>query len=106
MSDDQSVLGIDLEDLEWQDLSICHGMPTNDFYDNYESNERVARVIDQACLSCPVMAQCLQRGVENHEWGVWGGIFLVSGKPDANKNSHKTPEVWEAIRRRIGNSVL
>lgn len=106
MSDVQSVLGLDLEELEWQDLSLCAGMPTNDFYDNYESNERVARVVDQACLSCPVMAQCLEWATENGEWGVWGGIYLTSGKPDTNRNSHKTQEVWQAIRERISDSVL
>lgn len=106
MSDDLSVLGIDLEDLEWQDLALCKGMPTNDFHDNYESNERVARVIDQVCLSCPVMAQCLERGTENNEWGVWGAIYLTSGKPDVNRNSHKTQEVWDAVRERISDTVL
>ena len=104
--DVQSVLGVDLEDLAWQDLAICSSMPTNDFYDNYESNERVARTIDQVCLSCPVMAQCLERGMDNNEWGVWGGIWLTSGKPDTNRNKHKTQEVWDLIRERISDSVL
>jgi hypothetical protein len=53
------------------------------------------------CLSCPVRKECLQAGVENNEWGVWGGVFLTAGKPDQNKNSHKTPEVWEQIREGI-----
>ena len=99
-------LGLDPDDLVWQDLSLCDGMPTEDFYDNYESSESVAKAIDEACLSCPVLAQCLDAGVENGEWGVWGGIYLVSGKPDNNNNAHKTQEVWEAIRERIGDSLL
>lgn len=66
----------------------------------------VARAVDEGCLSCPVMAQCLQAGVENNEWGVWGAIFLVSGKPDKNRNKHKTKEVWDEIKERIGDSVL
>lgn len=107
MSDVQSVLGIDLDELEWQDLALCDGtMPTNMFYDDYESDVNVARVVDQACLSCPVMAQCLQRGIENGEWGVWGGIYLTSGKPDMNRNIHKEQDVWEQIRERIGDAVL
>lgn len=81
-------------------------MPTNDFYDNYESSESVAKSIDEACLSCPVLAQCLERGVENNEWGVWGGIYLTSGKTDRSKNLHKTQEVWNSIRERIGDSVF
>lgn len=106
MSDVQSVLGIDLDELEWQDLALCDGMRTNMFYDDYESSAQVAAVVDEACLSCPVMAQCLERGVENGEWGVWGGIYLTSGKPDMNRNAHKTQDVWQTIRERIGDSVL
>jgi hypothetical protein len=107
MSDALSVLGLDLEALEWQDLALCDGMETNLFYDDYESDEQVALMIDQACLSCPVLAQCLERGVDNSEWGVWGGIYLVSGKPDMNRNAHKTQEIWQQIKERIGGeSVL
>ena len=101
MSDVLAALGIDLETLEWQDLAICSGMDTNDFYENYESNERVAKMIDQACLSCPVMKQCLEAGTINGEHGVWGGIYLTAGKRDKNRNSHKTEAVWEAVRERI-----
>lgn len=106
MSDVLSVLGIDVEELEWQDLALCSGMDTNFFYDDYESDVNVARVVDEGCLSCPVMAQCLERGVENGEWGVWGGIYLVSGRPDKNRNSHKGQDIWSQIRERIGESVL
>jgi hypothetical protein len=49
------------------------------------------------------MKQCLQMGVENGEWGVWGGIYLTSGKKDTNKNAHKTKEVWDAIAKRISS---
>lgn len=102
MSDVLSELGLDLDELEWQDLALCEGMPTNMFYDDYESDVQVAKIVDEACLSCPVMAQCLERGVENGEWGVWGGVYLVSGKQDKNRNAHKTADIWEAIRERIG----
>ena len=101
MSDALSELGLDLEDLEWSDLAICNGMPTNMFYDDYESDVQVAKVVDDACLSCPVMVQCLERGMENSEWGVWGGMYLVSGKPDRNRNSHKTEDVKMAMRARV-----
>jgi hypothetical protein len=98
-------LGIDLEDFEWQDLSICQGMDVNLFFDSYEANDEIAKTIDQACLSCPVMTQCLQQGVENGEWGVWGGVFLVSGKQDKNRNSHKTEKVWKEIKDRLQNAA-
>lgn len=107
MSDALSELGLELEEIEWQDLSLCdQTMPTNYFYDDYESDVNVAKMVDEACLSCPVMAQCLLRGVENGEWGTWGGVYLVSGKPDKNRNSHKTPDIWNAIRERIGDNAV
>lgn len=101
MSDVQSILGVDLEDLEWQDLAVCKGVKTNKFYDDYESDVQTAFMIDDMCLSCPVMNACLSHGTDNSEWGVWGGIFLSSGKPDENKNSHKTEQVWTEIKGRI-----
>lgn len=106
MSDALSILGLDLAELEWQDLAICDGMEINLFYDDYESDDNVARVIDEACLSCPVMAQCLQEGLANNEWGVWGGIYLSSGKVDKNRNSHKSKETWNRIKDKIGGDAL
>ncbi len=104
MSDTQRLedeLGIDPRNFDWKSLALCQETPTEDFYDNYEASDSLARVIDEVCLSCPVMTQCLERGMDGNEWGVWGGIYLVSGKPDKNKNSHKSQEVWDEIRSRI-----
>ena len=101
MSSVLDALGIDPDELKWQDLVACNQMDINLFFDDYEADENVAKMIDEACLSCPVMAQCLKQGMDNGEWGVWGGIFLTSGKPDKKKNAHKTPEVWDEIRSRI-----
>lgn len=105
-SDVESVLGIDLDELEWQDLALCDGMETNLFFDEYESSEQVAQIVDEACLSCPVMVQCLMSGVDNSEWGVWGGVYLTSGKADANRNSHKSKETWKKIKERIGDEPV
>lgn len=104
MSDVESVLGIDLDDLEWQDLAVCRGVKTNKFYDEYESDVQTAYMIDQMCLSCPVMSACLSHGLDNSEWGVWGGWYLTSGKVDENKNSHKTDEVKAEIVERISGA--
>lgn len=95
-------LGIDLEELEWQDLATCKGMNTNWWFDDYD-NEQISHMVDEACLSCPVMKQCLQRGIENSEYGVWGGIYLTAGKKDDNKNKYKTPETWKRIQSRLAS---
>jgi hypothetical protein len=102
MSDALAELGIDLEGLRWQALALCKGDDTEDHYDRYEVDEELAEAVDQKCLSCPVMIQCLSWAVDNNEWGVWGGIFLTNGKPDINRNKHKTQDVWQEIKEQIG----
>lgn len=97
------VLGLDADELEWQDLSLCANMDTNLFYDQYESSSSTAKMVDDICLSCPVMKQCLEKATDDGEWGVWGGIYLTSGKADKNRNSHKTEKVWLQIKERIAS---
>jgi hypothetical protein len=95
------ILGLDAEDLDWRHLAVCKGQDISLFHERYENNVRVARNTDAMCLSCPVRKECLQTGVENGEWGVWGGVFLVSGRMDEQKNAHKTQDIWEQIREGI-----
>lgn len=94
-------LGIDPEDFTWHDLALCDGMDPELFFTKYESDEEVAKQVDQTCLHCPVMKQCSLAG-QKGEHGQWGGIFWNgSGKPDKNRNSHKTPEIWNEIGERL-----
>ena len=94
-------LGLDEDTLTWHQLALCKNMDREDFYDNYESDPQVAKAIDEACLVCPVMKQCAMAG-EDGEWGVWGGIYWNgAGKPDKARNSHKSPEVWERIAKKL-----
>jgi hypothetical protein len=95
------VLGLDAEDLEWQHLAVCKGQDIGLFHERYETNVRVAKNTDAMCLSCPVRKECLQTGVENGEYGCWGGVFLTAGKMDEQKNAHKTEDIWEQIREGI-----
>lgn len=93
-------LGIDSEDFDWYDLAICRGMDTNLFYDKYEADQNIAKNIDEACLSCPVISICYQAGLEKDEYGVWGGVYLTSGSIDKSKNLHKTPETWKRLKKK------
>lgn len=96
-----SELGVDVEDFTWQHLALCANTDTNIFYEEYESSQETARATDEMCLHCPVMAQCFFRGAQG-EQGVWGGVYWNgSGKPDKNKNSHKTEEIWKRIYKRV-----
>lgn len=91
-------LGLDKDSLQWQDLALCLGMDTNLFFDSYETDPNIAKSIDQACMSCPVIAMCYKYGIESDNYGVWGGVYLSSGTPDKSKNSHKTKEVNKRLK--------
>lgn len=96
-------MGLDAETITWHSLALCIQSPTpNNYFDNYESDKVIASQIDEMCLSCPVMKQCLEAGQQNKERGVWGAIYWNgAGKPDANMNAHKTEAVWDRIREVI-----
>jgi len=98
MSNILNDLGIDEDKFDWWHLSVCRGMDTNLFYDKYETDQNIAKNVDEACLSCPVISMCYESGVDNSEYGVWGGVFLNSGDIDKSKNLHKTPEIWKRLK--------
>ena len=102
MSEILNDLGIDADDLDWFHLGICRGMDTNLFYEKYEADSNIAKNIDEACLSCPVSKICYESGIENNEYGVWGGIYLTAGSTDKARNIHKTQEVWKRIKVKNG----
>lgn len=89
-------------ELEWYHVSVCQNMETNWFYDDYEADPVFAANMDTVCLSCPVRNLCLREGVDNQEYGLWGGIFLNNGKVDTARNAHKTEDVWAQIRSGLG----
>jgi hypothetical protein len=98
MSNILNDLGVDKEDFSWWHLAICGGMDTNLFYEKYEADVNIAKNIDEACLSCPVISMCYDSAVKNNEYGVWGGVYMSSGSIDKARNTHKTPEVWKKLK--------
>jgi hypothetical protein len=102
MSNILNDLGVDKQEFEWFDLAVCRGMDTNLFFEKYETDVNIAKNIDEACLSCPVSRMCYESGIENNEYGVWGGVYLNAGATDNSKNTHKTPEIWKRIKKHNG----
>jgi hypothetical protein len=95
------MLGLDEATLSWWQLSFCRGMDLNLFYEDYEADEELAKAMDEVCLSCPVMKDCLMDGTDRKDSGLRGAIYLNNGKPDKMRNQHKTPEVWARIQERL-----
>lgn len=94
-------LGLEGESFVWQDLALCLGGNTEWWFDLYEKDDEVAAAADEACLRCPVLAQCFLAGSKG-QYGVWGGIFWNgAGKPDKNKNNHKSEETMQEIHGRV-----
>jgi hypothetical protein len=102
MSNILNELGVDEEDFNWWHLAACRGMDTNLFYDKYEMDINTAKNIDEMCLACPVNKMCYSSGIENNEYGIWGGVYLNAGTIDKTRNMHKTPEVWKRLKAKNG----
>lgn len=92
-------LGIDPESFDWRQLSSCRGLDINLFFDDYDG--AVARQIDQLCLNCPVGKECFLDAQEFEDEGVRCGFYLINGKPDPTKNSHKTKEMAAKLANKI-----
>jgi hypothetical protein len=100
MSNILNNLGIDEDNIDWYKFALCLGMDTNLFFDKYESDINIAKSIDEACLSCPVIKICYDSGVSNSDYGVWGGVYLSAGSNDKVRNAHKTKDVWKRIKEK------
>lgn len=112
-------LGIDKDDVRWYHLATCSNLmesirkrvPKGEaykydpFFDAYESDVEVRKQTDIMCMSCPVAKQCFAEGVANKQDGVRGGVYLNLGRVDKNFNSHKTPEVWKALKKIHGKTL-
>lgn len=102
MSEILDLLNVDPQDIDWTDLAACSGLQTNFFFDDYENDPVLAKNIDEMCIACPVSKYCLDAGMSNNEYGVWGGIYLSLGKLDKTRNSHKTQDVWKRWKDKNG----
>lgn len=105
-------LGIDPDELRWEAMGTCNRMDPNWFFDDSElddddnetltySDPVVAQQVDQICLSCPVNLDCLETGLGEKRWGVWGGVYLTEGSIDGKLNKHKTDEDWKVWRDNV-----
>lgn len=81
--------------MDWREQGNCQGHEINIFYEIYEENPKVRKVVDQGCRECPVRSRCFAEGVSNKEWGVWAGIYLEEGQISPEFNDHKTKQDWQ-----------
>ena len=55
----------------WPRQAICCGEDPDIFFPAFGDPGTKAR---QVCTRCPVRADCLEDGIANDEWGIWGGM--------------------------------
>ena len=106
MSEFLDSLGLDSEQLVWQDLASCQGMDVNYFFDKYEEDSYIAKNVDQTCLHCPVLKLCYNYGLDSKQDGVWGGVYWAGGLVDRPRNRHKTTEVWQDLENQLGQQII
>ena len=92
----------DMLDDEWIIKARCRSLDSEMFFDKYEEDADLAKVVDGICLTCPVINDCFNHGTSNSEGGVWGGVYLVDGEISPMRNAHKSPEVWQELVDVVG----
>lgn len=98
-------MGLDPENITWRDIGSCKDMEINWFYDTYENDQIHAANADLICARCPVVKQCLEAGMSNKEEGLWGGVYLSSGRVDKTRNKHKTDDDWKRLEARVDKKL-
>ena len=74
-------MGLDPDDFDWKDLALCGRVPEPEiFHSLAEKKESVRAQSKEVCAACPVREICLEEGIRNKEYGIWGGETLVAGK--------------------------
>jgi hypothetical protein len=79
---------------DWKLKGLCQGYDVSLFFDTYEEDTNLRPAIDNLCSGCPLARQCFAVGVSQKEYGVWGGIYLESGKISREFNNHRSKKEW------------
>jgi WhiB family redox-sensing transcriptional regulator len=60
-------------DASWMDRAACLNADPDQFFPDEEgkSSAKHARTV---CATCPVVRECAEFGIRNHEYGIWGGL--------------------------------
>lgn len=66
------LVGIDDDDLGWQERALCAQTDPEAFFPEKGGSTREAKKV---CLTCEVRTECLEYAVANDErFGIWGGM--------------------------------
>jgi hypothetical protein len=74
--------------------ALCKDFDVNLFFDKYEEDLLLRPAIDEMCSACPVARQCFAVGVSQKSSGVWGGVYLDTGKISREFSRHRSKAQW------------
>ena len=58
-------------DHEWIVKAKCRSMDRELFFDKYEEDPDLAKVVDNICLTCPVISDCFNRRMTFKCWFIF-----------------------------------
>lgn len=81
---------------DWMKFGSCVGSPDPErYFDKYLKNPTVALQVQKMCVDCPVRTECFNYGVTSKSTGVWGGLWLQTGKVIKKLDSILSSYYWE-----------
>lgn len=72
--------GLDEENFIWQDMAMCHGIPTDAFFDDADAKSSIEWAVKGVCEYCPVKRLCQDTVAEQKGQGIHGGERFFRGK--------------------------
>jgi hypothetical protein len=66
----------------WMEEASCKEIPKAAFFEDFEfgSNDTREKTVE-LCVGCPSCQECGSYGVATKSTGLWGGKWLMAGKP-------------------------
>ena len=92
---------------DWMRRATCTRMEPDIFYPVGDGAyaRAMTEIAKQACLSCPVRAECLRQALETGEqYGIWGGMTPEERRDLARRNMRRR-RIEAAVRMRGCNQL-
>lgn len=82
---------------DWKQEGACYGDPLEWYFEAYETNQEIAKQSDDKCFGCDMRRRCLEEAIKQDATGLWGGVYLVLGKYNKQKNKHKSDYIAKKL---------
>lgn len=70
--------------------AACHSVGVDLFFpDEEQPDHELITLAKSFCTSCPVLEQCFEHGMDNEEYGIWGGMTARERRSLRRKRSNR-----------------